>query len=93
MSGTPGHFFINYTVPLAVGSHGRTTTDGIMNKFLALTVFTRVADSGGFTAAARKLGMSVSAATKTIARLEDVLGAQFFNRTTRQLGTTDYGPS
>lgn len=64
-----------------------------MNKFLALAVFTRVAESGGFTAAARKLGMSVSAATKTIARLEDVLGAQFFNRTTRQLGTTDYGPS
>jgi DNA-binding transcriptional LysR family regulator len=91
LSGTPGHFFINYTVPLAVGSHGRTTTDGIMNKFLALTVFTRVADSGGFTAAARKLGMSVSAVTKTIARLEDELGAQLFNRTTRQLSTTDYG--
>jgi DNA-binding transcriptional LysR family regulator len=62
-----------------------------MNKFLALTVFTRVAESGGFTAAARKLGMSVSAVTKTIARLEDVLGTQLFNRTTRQLSTTDYG--
>jgi DNA-binding transcriptional LysR family regulator len=62
-----------------------------MNKFFALTVFTRVAESGGFTAAARKLGMSVSAVTKTIARLEDVLGTQLFNRTTRQLSTTDYG--
>ncbi|TCT08318.1 LysR family transcriptional regulator [Aquabacter spiritensis] len=62
-----------------------------MNKFLALSVFTRVADSGGFTAAARKLGMSVSAVTKTITRLEDELGTQLFNRTTRQLSTTDYG--
>ena len=62
-----------------------------MNKFLAITVFTRVAENGGFTAAARKLGMSVSAVTKTVARLEDELGTQLFHRTTRQLSTTDYG--
>lgn len=62
-----------------------------MNKFQALSVFTRVAESGGFTAAARKLGMSVSAVTKCITRLEDELGTQLFNRTTRQLNTTDYG--
>ena len=68
-----------------VGSAGR------MNKFLAINVFTRVAENGGFTAAARKLGMSVSAVTKTVARLEDELGTQLFNRTTRQLSTTDYG--
>ena len=62
-----------------------------MNKFLALTVFTKVAEHGGFTAAARRLGLSVSAVTKTVARLEDELGTQLFNRTTRQLHTTDYG--
>ncbi|HWL80673.1 MAG TPA: LysR family transcriptional regulator [Roseomonas sp.] len=62
-----------------------------MNKFLALTVFTKVAEYGGFTAAARRLGLSVSAVTKTVARLEDELGTQLFNRTTRQLHTTDYG--
>jgi DNA-binding transcriptional LysR family regulator len=62
-----------------------------MNKFLALTVFTRVVEHGGFTAASRRLGMSVSAVTKTIARLEDELGVQLFNRTTRQLNTTEYG--
>lgn len=62
-----------------------------MNKFLALTIFVRVAESGGFTAAARKLGISVSAATKAVARLEDDLGTQLFNRTTRRLSTTDYG--
>lgn len=62
-----------------------------VNKFMALTVFTRVAEHGGFTAAARKLGLSVSAVTKTIARLEDELGTQLFNRTTRQLHTTEFG--
>lgn len=62
-----------------------------MNKFLAISVFVRVAEQGGFTAAARKLNMSVSAVTKTVARLEDEVGAQLFNRTTRKLSTTDYG--
>jgi DNA-binding transcriptional LysR family regulator len=62
-----------------------------MNKFMAMNVLVRVVESGGFTAAARKMGMSVSAVTKAIARLEDELGTQLFNRTTRQVNTTDYG--
>ncbi len=62
-----------------------------MNKFMAINVLVRVVESGGFTAAARKMGMSVSAVTKAIARLEDDLGTQLFNRTTRQVSTTDYG--
>ena len=45
-----------------------------MDKFMALTVFTRVVEQGGFTAAANKLGLSPSAVTKTIARLEDEVG-------------------
>jgi DNA-binding transcriptional LysR family regulator len=62
-----------------------------MNKFLATLVFTRVAESGGFTAASRKLGMSVSSITKSVARLEDELGVQLLNRTTRRMALTDYG--
>src|SRR5262245_33177702 len=62
-----------------------------MNKFMAMVIFTRVTESGGFTAASRKLGMSVSAVTKAVARLEDDLGTQLFHRTTRQLSTTDSG--
>lgn len=58
---------------------------------MALAVFVRVVEHGGFTAAARKLGLSSSAVTKTIARLEDELGTQLFNRTTRRLAPTDYG--
>jgi DNA-binding transcriptional LysR family regulator len=62
-----------------------------MDKFMALRVFTRVVAHGGFTAAAARLGQSPSAVTKTISRLEDELGAQLFNRSTRRLRTTDFG--
>ena len=62
-----------------------------MNKFQALVAFTNVAECNGFTAAGRKLGVSTSAVTKMVARLEDELGTQLFNRTTRRLALTDYG--
>ena len=62
-----------------------------MDKFTALGVFVKVVELGGFTAAAGKLGLSPSAVTKTIARLEDELGTQLFNRTTRRLRPTDFG--
>lgn len=62
-----------------------------MDKFTALGVFVRVVEQGGFTAAANKLGLSPSAVTKTVARLEDELGTQLFNRTTRRLRPTDFG--
>ena len=62
-----------------------------MNKFRALIAFTSVAECNGFTAAGRKLGVSTSAVTKMVARLEDELGTQLFNRTTRRLALTDYG--
>ena len=58
---------------------------------MALRVFARVVEHGGFTAAANRIGQSPSAVTKTIARLEDELGAQLFNRSTRRLRTTDFG--
>ncbi len=62
-----------------------------MNKFLAINVFVRVAASGGFTQAARRLGISVSTATKTVAKLEDELGIQLFNRSTRRIRLTEQG--
>ncbi len=58
---------------------------------MALNVFVRVVEQGGFTAAASKLGLSPSAVTKTVARLEDELGTQLFTRTTRRLRATDFG--
>lgn len=61
-----------------------------MNKFMAIKVFVRVAEEGGFTSAASKLGVSVSSVTKAISRLEEDLGALLFTRTTRQIRITDY---
>jgi DNA-binding transcriptional LysR family regulator len=61
-----------------------------MNKLGAMKIFVRVAEEGGFTAAAAKLGLSVSAVTKAISRLEDELGVLLFTRTTRQIKITDY---
>lgn len=62
-----------------------------MDKFQAMTVFKAVVDHGGFTAAARRLGISPSAATKNLTALEDELGVQLLNRSTRRIALTDTG--
>lgn len=56
-----------------------------------MEVFVRVVDAGGFTPAARALGMTPSAISKLISRLEDRLGARLFQRTTRRLSLTEEG--
>lgn len=56
-----------------------------------LLVFARVVDAGGFSAAAAELGLSKSAVSKQIARLEDRLGTRLLNRTTRTLSLTEAG--
>ena len=62
-----------------------------MNKLQEMQVFTRAVDTGGFSAAARELGLSPSAVSKLINRLEDRLGARLFYRTTRRLNLTEEG--
>lgn len=56
-----------------------------------MAVFVRVVDEGGFSAAARALGLTPSAVSKLVSRLEDRLGARLLNRTTRRLSLTDEG--
>src|SRR5215470_11049987 len=56
-----------------------------------LVVFARVANSGGFTAAARDLNLSKATVSKQIAELEARLGVQLFHRTTRRLALTEAG--
>ena len=56
-----------------------------------MRAFVAVADLEGFAAAARKLGLSASAATRMIAALEDRLGARLLHRTTRSVTLTDAG--
>ncbi len=62
-----------------------------MADLTGIAIFTNVARLGGFTAAAKAMGLSKSTVSKQIARLEDRLGARLFNRTTRRLALTEIG--
>ncbi len=62
-----------------------------MNKLLGMVAFVRVAENGGFTAAATRLGVSVSTVAKSVARLEEDLGVQLLVRTTRKVALNDFG--
>lgn len=56
-----------------------------------LLVFAAVAESEGFSAAARRLGVSKSMVSSAIARLEARLGVRLLQRTTRRLSLTEAG--
>jgi DNA-binding transcriptional LysR family regulator len=62
-----------------------------MRDLTGISVFAAVVEAGSFTAAARALGLSKSAVSKQVARLEDRLGARLLNRTTRRLSLTEVG--
>lgn len=62
-----------------------------MDRWQAMRVFVKVAESGGFAEAARRLFMSPPAVTRAIAFLEDAIGAQLLLRTTRSLKLTEAG--
>ena len=56
-----------------------------------MTAFVRAVELGGFSAAARDLGLTPSAISKLVTRLEDRLGVRLMNRTTRRLALTPEG--
>lgn len=56
-----------------------------------LTYALAVADTGSFTAAARRCHISQSALSTQIAQLEGELGVRLFHRTTRQVSLTEAG--
>lgn len=63
------------------------------NRSGEMEVFVRVVEQGGFSPAARIAGMTPSAVSKLISRLEARLGARLLNRSTRQLQLTPEGCS
>ncbi|WP_428408382.1 LysR family transcriptional regulator [Hyphococcus sp.] len=62
-----------------------------MDKFAALKAFSQVVEAGGFAAAAREMKLSRSQVNKLVIGLEDQLGVQLLNRTTRSVSATPAG--
>ncbi len=62
-----------------------------MESFSAIPVFIAVVEHGGFSSAARALGVSKSAVSKRINQLEDQLSVRLLQRTTRRLSLTEAG--
>ena len=56
-----------------------------------LTVFVQVVENGSFSRAAKQLSMANSAVSRVVKRLEEKLGVNLINRTTRQLRLTEEG--
>ena len=56
-----------------------------------MNAFVRVADRGSFAAAAADLGLTPSALSKLVTRIEDRLGVRLLTRTTRKLALTAEG--
>jgi DNA-binding transcriptional LysR family regulator len=62
-----------------------------MDRLTSLEVFGQVVECGGFSAAGRRLNMSVTMVSNHIQSLEERLGARLLNRTTRKVSLTETG--
>lgn len=62
-----------------------------MDRWQAMRVFVKVAETRGFAEAARHLHMSPPAVTRAVAALEEMIGARLLVRTTRSVTLTDAG--
>lgn len=62
-----------------------------MDYLSGMAIYAKVVEAGSFSGAARQMGLSKSAVSKQITRLETRLGARLLNRTTRRLNLTEIG--
>lgn len=62
-----------------------------MDRYHAMKVIVRIADTGGFAEAARQLHLSPAAITRAVAALEDLIGTRLLTRTTRSVKLTEAG--
>ncbi|MCC9621097.1 LysR family transcriptional regulator [Thalassospira sp. MA62] len=75
---------------MGVGPNG-CERGNLVDKLASLQSFVRVVEDGSFAAAARSIGQSRSQVNRSVAALEDTLGVQLLNRTTRQVSVTPSG--
>lgn len=62
-----------------------------MDRLTGMEMFVNVVETQGFTAAARRMGISRAAVSKQVLNLEENLGARLLNRTTRRVSVTELG--
>ncbi len=62
-----------------------------LDELTSMAVFARVVELRSFSAAARELGLSKSAVSTRVSRLEASLGVRLMHRTTRKLSLTEAG--
>ncbi|MGS4883431.1 LysR family transcriptional regulator [Roseibium sp. MB-4] len=62
-----------------------------MDRFAALKAFCTVVEEDGFAPAARRMGQATSSLTRQVNALEESLGTQLLNRSTRSVTLTDAG--
>lgn len=62
-----------------------------MDRFEATASFVAVARAGGFSAAARTLGIPLATISRRVAQLESELGVRLLHRTTRHVELTEQG--
>jgi DNA-binding transcriptional LysR family regulator len=62
-----------------------------MDRLVSITAFVRVAESDGFTAAARRMNVSTATVSENVQALENALGVRLLNRTTRRVSLTEIG--
>lgn len=62
-----------------------------MDRWQAMKIFVKVAETESFAAAARQLHISAPVVTRAVAALEEVIGTRLFIRTTRTVKLTEPG--
>ena len=62
-----------------------------MDRLHLMQVFTRIVESGSFSAVAKEMNMLQPTVSKHMNALENILGVRLLNRTTRKLSITDSG--
>lgn len=64
-----------------------------MDRLDAISLFTKVVETGSFSEAARQTGRSPASASRQIKELEEWVGGRLFTRTTRKITLTEIGRS
>lgn len=62
-----------------------------MDRLTAMKIFVHVVETGSFSAASERMGLSRAAVSQYVSQLESHLGGRLLNRTTRRVSTTESG--